>query len=988
MNSKTFRALGAISLLALVAAFAVVLANLSPATALGWGAAPKASALDQQTAAPTGRIVVKFAEDSGLEASHGRLTVLGASEGAGPEATAAEAARTRIAHLMASQAVPFEVKRHFSRSPEAIDAERARAEARTGLDLPNLNRYVRLVPQGEPTREELLALLEELLRDPAVETAFLEPVAVPAALGFDAFTGTYDPRAASAEMAARGVAAPETSAESRVADGSPVLVPLAGGDPIPPTPDFEYQQGYLDPAPTGVDAEGVWALPGGKGESVKVLDIEGAWKWDHEDLPDPFFTAGGSYNDVGWRNHGTAVVGEIRGVSNGFGVTGIAHEVEVGGVSIAELSVADAINTCAAALDEGDIFLIELHSPGPNATGSGQHGYVCMEFWQDNFDAILLATASGRICVEAAGNGEQDLDDPVYQNLFNRDFRDSGAIICGATNGEELEPAWFTNYGSRVDLHGWGYSVVTTGYGDLQGGDETEWYTAGFSGTSSASPIVTGSVAVLQGLSKAAYGIELNAKLARDILVATGTPQTGWKQIGPRPDLTAAWTLAQSGIGEVAGQVTDAVTGQALQGVMVRVEETGAFTMTGPDGIYEMPLLADAYTLTFDAYYHQPAVVPVMIEGGVTTPGDLALEPRTLVDVRGYAFADDGATPLAGVRVTPMDAPIEPTITGSDGRWTLAGFPAGRTYTFRFDDLPGYGADVDSLVIPEDVRTEFSLIGQLSPAEEDFEGGDGGFTSDPIWERATPTAGGPSAGFSGDYCFGVGMDANYGDNVYGLLTSPTYDFSGEEEFFLSFHYWCETETGYDGANVQVWSAATNAWVTVHPFGGYPSVSLSGIAYEPGWSGSTGEWTGAVFDVSEYASEEFAFRVQFGSDGYVNGPGFWIDEVTFNFGDAVSSVPGETAFASALSFSASSPTLGGSHIRLALPQGADVDLALYDAGGRRVRTLHDGHLDGGLHLLRWDGRDQAGQAAGSGVYFLRLASRDEGLERTARIVISR
>ena len=43
------------------------------------------------------------------------------------------------------------------------------------------------------------------------------------------------------------------------------------------------------------------------------------------------------------------------------------------------------------------------------------------------------------------------------------------------------------NFGERVDLSGWGLYVTTLAYGDLQGGDETEWYTQQFSGTSSAS---------------------------------------------------------------------------------------------------------------------------------------------------------------------------------------------------------------------------------------------------------------------------------------------------------------------------------------------------------------------------------------------------------------------------------------------------------------------------------------------------------------------
>ena len=65
-------------------------------------------------------------------------------------------------------------------------------------------------------------------------------------------------------------------------------------------------------------------------------------------------------------------------------------------------------------MDPGDILLIELHAPGPNATGSGQFGYVPMEFWPDNFDAIRAITDLGYLVVEAAGNGQQDLDDAIY----------------------------------------------------------------------------------------------------------------------------------------------------------------------------------------------------------------------------------------------------------------------------------------------------------------------------------------------------------------------------------------------------------------------------------------------------------------------------------------------------------------------------------------------------------------------------------------------
>jgi hypothetical protein len=49
----------------------------------------------------------------------------------------------------------------------------------------------------------------------------------------------------------------------------------------------------------------------------------------------------------------------------------------------------------------------------------------------DVFDSIKTATAPGKIVIEAAGNGSMNLDHPIYENAFDRDFRDSGAIIVG-----------------------------------------------------------------------------------------------------------------------------------------------------------------------------------------------------------------------------------------------------------------------------------------------------------------------------------------------------------------------------------------------------------------------------------------------------------------------------------------------------------------------------------------------------------------------------
>jgi len=59
------------------------------------------------------------------------------------------------------------------------------------------------------------------------------------------------------------------------------------------------------------------------------------------------------------------------------------------------------------------------------------------------------------------------------------------------------------------------------------------------------------------------------------------------------------------------------------------------------------------------------------------------------------------------------------------------------------------------------------------------------------------------------------------------------------------------------------------------------------------------------------------------------------------------------------------------IRFVLPVAAQVELAVFDVLGRRVRVLVDEFRVAGDHAAVWDGRDQTAAPAGSGVYFCRL-----------------
>jgi hypothetical protein len=87
--------------------------------------------------------------------------------------------------------------------------------------------------------------------------------------------------------------------------------------------------------------------------------------------------------------------------------------------------------------------------------------------------------------------------------------------------------------------------------------------------------------------------------------------------------------------------------------------------------------------------------------------------------------------------------------------------------------------------------------------------------------------------------------------------------------------------------------------------------------------------------------------------------------------------------------ASSPfmiSVHASSITYHLPIGREVNLAIYDPAGRRVRTLCDGFQNQGTHTLTWDGCDDSGESLPAGVYFLEFTAGE--FSQTARMVIVR
>ena len=386
--------------------------------------------------------------------------------------------------------------------------------------------------------------------------------------------------------------------------------PLLRLVPPPVPPDYTSRpapgtttpfQGYLYDAPGGIDAIFAWSRPGGDGTGVTICDVESNWNFNHREFSNNggLRLAGGSPIDFrDYRSHGTAVVG-IYGSNNDFqevtptgattptavsiGTTGIAYNATKLAASVSSspiYNISGAITTAMERMSAGDIILVEQHLPGPNSDYSPQgvigmirnglqQGFVPVEWYRENYDTIRVAVENEFIVVEAAGNGEENLDDAVYHPQPNRVQRllgirphapfllenDSGAILVGAGTSDRRSRLWFSNYGRRVNVQGWGNNVVTTespgsnsnpNLYNLEG--DNAQYTSSFGGTSSASPIVAGACACLQGRHVRLFGHKATPGQIRNLILQTHSDQTGntSEHIGPLPDLRQAINFLES----------------------------------------------------------------------------------------------------------------------------------------------------------------------------------------------------------------------------------------------------------------------------------------------------------------------------------------------------------------------------------------------------------------------------------------------------------
>ncbi|WP_332612675.1 S8 family serine peptidase [Achromobacter sp. ESBL13] len=424
-------------------------------------------------------------------------------------------------------------------------------EELAALERHNLTRYYKISAEMMRGRDAE-SLVRQLLENPLVESAQIEPV--PMSMG-------------------EGLGEEPVMAVTRAASGTPDYTNCDGA--LAPT-----CQNYMQP-PTrghwvlgGVNAFEAQRQTGHYGANVRVISNEiGHWDFDHIDLPKPFIHHGQYVEKPDF--HDTMSAGIMFGQKNGYGVTGIVPEAQAGYTKYSVGGMIDLRNV----LQAGDVVQIGVHYKFGNGCGPTTACYLPVEHVDAVYDAIsYLTQEKGVHVVLAAANGNVNLDDPYYRGRYDRTKRDSGAIYVGAADPYSGARSWFSEYGSRVDTFSWGGQVTTTNWEEGQ----HNLYTTGYSGTSSANPIIAGSVAWLQSLARERGLGNIPPKVMRQILVDSGNPVPKVdpaRPIGVQPDLVrAAELLGGDSIGGQAPQAHVVGLAQANAGdkvVLSAVDSTG-----------------------------------------------------------------------------------------------------------------------------------------------------------------------------------------------------------------------------------------------------------------------------------------------------------------------------------------------------------------------------------------------------------------------------
>ncbi len=250
-----------------------------------------------------------------------------------------------------------------------------------------------------------------------------------------------------------------------------------------------------------VNITGAWNDVLGTGIVIGIVDD--GLEWDHADLSANYESTldydycnyDGDPTPSSFDAHGTAAAGVAAAIgNNGQGVTGSAPDASLAGLMLIACGNSDNDEANALSHLNNDIDIYS-NSWGPPDTGNylGTAGPLILAAFED--DAYNGRNGLGNTITWAAGNGLDDEDDSNLDAYANSRFTIS--VTAVDHDGDQTsygEPGANVLIASPSD--GSGVGITTT---DLEGnsGYTNSDYTSNFGGTSSATPLVSGVIALM-----------------------------------------------------------------------------------------------------------------------------------------------------------------------------------------------------------------------------------------------------------------------------------------------------------------------------------------------------------------------------------------------------------------------------------------------------------------------------------------------------------
>ncbi|UCE66820.1 MAG: S8 family serine peptidase, partial [Candidatus Zixiibacteriota bacterium] len=658
-----------------------------------------------------------------------------------------------------------------------------------------------------------------------------------------------------------------------------------------------------------INAPAAWAM-GWTGAGRVVMNIDTGVDGNHPALADRFrgdVNGNGQYEeswfdpyDTHWPfprdgdQHGTHTMGTICGRSPAGDTIGVAIDAQwiaAAAIDRGDIprTVADAILSFEWAVDpDGD----PNTQDNPDACGNSwgladAHGYPHCDptFWQ----AIDNLEAAGTVVIFSAGNES-------YEGLRRPADRGTTPYNCfsiGAVDGNNpnLPIASFSSLGpTNCGPNGETVikpEVVAPGVGvrsSIPGGNYTT-----MSGTSMASPHVTGAVALIRGVNP-----DLDVDTIKEILISTAhdlpldNPDGEDNTFGHGIiDVYEACLLAQSGYGHIQGRVAD-INNIGIGDALIEVVNIIRRTFADENGDYIIALPVDtAYTVRASCFGYLPAEDTITASAADTSTLDFTLLVAPSASLHGFVINREDSTAVVGATMEVVDAPLDPVYTDMAGYYFFPEIPGGSGYLIRAR-ASGFGIGEDSVFIPVGGNPELNFA--LNPFES-FENDDAGWVGEGVWQWGQPTSG-PDSAFNGSKVWATVLGGQYPGNADDGLETRYYLIE-DNIASMSFYHWYETEYslvpvvgGVDGGNVSISVDGGTTWELIIPFGNYPDPDVLALDYEPGFSASS-DWDQAVFDISDYTDQIVKFRFRFGSNLYNNNyDGWYLDAFVVNGGSLI------------------------------------------------------------------------------------------------------